>query len=375
MNLAERKRLLRERMKNDVKNKDKNISFGKRPLDLSDYPNTSFYDPKSGTKIKDDVYDCAFDIIPWIVRSDKYPDSTVNQGSLAYKLIFLVHRNVGINNDQIICPRTFGHNCPICEEWKHLYDEGKEKEAEKIGASYRVAYNFLDLNDPDAGVQLFVGSRKYFDIPLMSEIAIVEKKTGNEIDLLCNHIECRATQEVWNKIPYFKYSNFVFEEKEEDDSLIEQALPIEELLVVLPYEEIKQIFYNESEDATADEKDKKRDDNSQTENEHPETSVNKTSERKTKEKAVDKEKSIEDMDLHELRKYARNLDRKPPLQVAGKNKKELLDMIKNEEEAPQTKDRCESGHKFGEDCDEFTDCGNCREELWDACCKEFEKKK
>ncbi len=87
--------------------------------------------PKSVHMYKYKEGKAEFDILPYIVTSTNHPDHKGDiaiKDSLWYKLPYKIHRNVGVNNDVVICPTTFGLPCPICEIRKEKAAEGEDWE-------------------------------------------------------------------------------------------------------------------------------------------------------------------------------------------------------------------------------------------------------
>src|SRR5262245_12225552 len=73
------------------------------------------------------------DIIPYMVtdphhmdKDPEHPDGA-NPGNPWYKKPILVHRNVGAEKQSMICPRTAGKKCPICEERQKQQNSGVDK--------------------------------------------------------------------------------------------------------------------------------------------------------------------------------------------------------------------------------------------------------
>ena len=73
------------------------------------------------------------DIIPYIV-SDKHhkdanPDTDTAQiGEPWYKKPISVHRGIGVDNESVVCPRTIGKKCPICEHRDKQIKDGEDKD-------------------------------------------------------------------------------------------------------------------------------------------------------------------------------------------------------------------------------------------------------
>lgn len=61
-----------------------------------------------------------------------------------YRLTILLHTNMGVNKDAIICLRTIGEKCPICE-LRAKYDE-KSQEYKALAPTRRTLYNIVVLD-------------------------------------------------------------------------------------------------------------------------------------------------------------------------------------------------------------------------------------
>src|SRR5690554_4551425 len=67
------------------------------------------FNVEGGSRIK-------LDIMPYVVAMDNHPDKYEDEGiampgGLWYKLPFKIHRNIGVENDSVVCPRSFGKPC------------------------------------------------------------------------------------------------------------------------------------------------------------------------------------------------------------------------------------------------------------------------
>ena len=72
-------------------------------------------------------------ILPYQIKSTKHPEVVAGRrkvGQWDYLLDVWVHRNLGPNKKDMLCPKaTYGKACPACEERQKLYDEGRDEEA------------------------------------------------------------------------------------------------------------------------------------------------------------------------------------------------------------------------------------------------------
>ena len=58
------------------------------------------------------------DIIPYEVTDENHPDAIPDEGiavpgTLWYKRPFHIHRNIGADNDSVVCLKTISKSCPI----------------------------------------------------------------------------------------------------------------------------------------------------------------------------------------------------------------------------------------------------------------------
>ena len=81
------------------------------------------FSPEPGSRV-------ILDFIPYEVTDEKHPDRNESNeiavpGSLWYKRPFKVHRNVGVNNETVVCLTSIGKKCPICEYLAKRTREGR----------------------------------------------------------------------------------------------------------------------------------------------------------------------------------------------------------------------------------------------------------
>ena len=88
-------------------------------------------------RFPDDARSFKMDFLPYEVTNAKHPElneaeGIAVQGSLWYRSPFKVHSNVGSDNETVVCPRTFGKKCPICEYQREIIKKGADKEEFKL---------------------------------------------------------------------------------------------------------------------------------------------------------------------------------------------------------------------------------------------------
>lgn len=194
-------------------------------------------------KIKKEGGKYRLDFLPYIVKRDnKYADA----GMLHYELTYMLHRNIGIEEKQYVCLKSFQKPCPICEEGSRLFKEGRKDESKACYASVRQLFNVIDLDNPKEGVQIVDQSNFAFG-------AYIDKKVrANAKYESFYHLQGGRTLEidmeetVFSGNSFAKVSNIEMEPREDyDDDMIEQVYCLDDMLTEVPYKELKKIFEGE----------------------------------------------------------------------------------------------------------------------------------
>ena len=323
--MAKRKsRGLSKRYDHSYKTKDK--GSGKRALNFSS--DTKFYKMEEGRN--------KLIIIPYVIKTKNHPlvkSGDAEIGELDYKLDYYVHKRIGPRNDSFVClSETYGKRCPICEKQKEYPRDSEEYAALK--AKRRATYNVLDMRDEKQEIKVFDETHYYFEKELLEE-ARSEARDENILGFADPDtpyiINVRATGEKYNGGAYFKYKSFKFIESDIDvDSLIDEAVSLDECINILSYEEITALIEGFDSDEEDDEE---------------ETPKRK---RQTTKKEVE-EDDDEDESEEEVKETK-----------SEKRRKKV-----------QKESECPHGHVFGEDCEEFDECDKCKK--WEECEEANEK--
>lgn len=186
-------------------------------------------------------------IIPY-VAGKRNPN--VKEGKWAYNLDIYVHRKVGMNEDSYIClQRSYGKDCPICEEQARLrktedYDEAYAK---SLNPTRRVLYNIECLDsekETRVGIQLFEVSHWLFE----KELAEISKKPkGGGFVLFSDPDEGKTLcfRKKGNGPTNTEYKGFQFTDRDEpiSDDIIDAALCLDAIIHIPTYEEVKKAFF------------------------------------------------------------------------------------------------------------------------------------
>ena len=265
-----------------------------------------------------------------------FSDDEIAEGETwDYKLTVLIHMNVGVNQDAVLCLRTIGQKCPLCEERNRLLNEEKldysDEEVRVLGVSKKCLYNILCFDNDkerDKGIQIWEAPHSSIE-DVLSELANKRNRRTGEVEEKPYY----QPEEGWNVVFVRVGSGLdteyrqieILERRNEDDfsdeldQLYEEAYNFEEIIEIKAYDEIVAMAGLGS---------------------------------------VPKETEVE-------REYSRR----------GRNKE-------GGEQEPQESDDSNNGNDddslpdcFGVECNMKDECENCPDEIYEDCYKVFEEKK
>jgi hypothetical protein len=184
-----------------------------------------------------------FDILPYKVSVDTHPE--VKKGELWYERTYLAHRNVGPEEKFLICPRTVGKRCPICEEHQRLKKDPnvEEEVVEALRAKERELFNVV-MKDGDGSVMVLDMSTYLFGRKLEEEI-----REGDEANAAFAELSGGKTLKVRWEAKSMGTNKFVeagridFLDREDiDESALDAVVDLDKAMKILSYEEIEKIF-------------------------------------------------------------------------------------------------------------------------------------
>lgn len=346
-----------------------------------------------------------FDILPYVVTEKRHPDRDDEKGiavpgELWYKRPFRIHRNVGVNNDAVVCPTSVGRRCPICDYRNKRMQEGAEqKEIDALKSSLRNLYVVVPKGHP-----------KYEEKPHVWDIsqAMFQKLLNEELE---DNDEYEAFPDLEEGFtlkvrfdsrtigagkPFSEASRIDFLEREEqyDEGILKKVPELDALPKILSYAQLEALFFElddeEAGEAVVDEE--PEDDvpleppskprRSRTEQDADER-VHRHAEEPEDDEGEPPWKQEAGADEEDLcvacegegvntkgnkcricggtgRKSSEKAEERP-----ARSKRPERTKPKEDEEKPKDKDKCPHGHRFGIDCEEHDDCDECI--LWDEC--------
>jgi hypothetical protein len=194
------------------------------------------------------------DFMPYEITDTKHPDRDTDidlaiEGSLWYRRPYKVHKSVGVNDATVVCPTSFGKKCPICEYRAKRAKEGADKdELATMNAKKRNLYCVIPLDSKKHDVEPHIFDMSDF---LFQELLTKELKENNEYEVFPDLTEGLTLKirfepgSMKTTKPYPQASRIDFIERNEpyDESILEKIPNLDEVLIVLSYEEISNKFF------------------------------------------------------------------------------------------------------------------------------------
>lgn len=363
---------MREKVRENVKEKE---NSGSSYLNIP--KNTTFFSPKKG-KYK-------IDIIPYVVSDPKHPNG-IEAGELWFRRTIFVHYGIGAEEKGYLCLKTVGKRCPICEQRaKLMKDANSDDELVKaLKPKQRDLFNVIDLDNEDKGVQLWEFSHFLFGQKLADEIEQGDDDLLGFSELVDGKtLEVRFVEKALGKNKFIECDRIDFKDRDDyDEDILEDTIPLDDILNILPYEKLEAIFLELEED----EKPAKRSKDDDEEDEKPRR--NKKASRKDDDEDEEpprKAKSTrkaKDEDEDEEEEKPRKSNRKPKdddddeEEEPKKSKEKSKAKAKPEPEDDEDEDSEDDDEfvcpvkkgKFGVDCDKYDECLSC--DIWEDCKKE-----
>jgi len=207
-------------------------------LDFSRYPKMTKYKPATRNYL---------DFIPYWIKTDIHPQKVPHYD---YKLDIWAHKDVGIDNQRILClKKTYKQRCPICEERDRLLDSGvnwKSPEVSALKPVRRCIYNVIDLNEPDKGIQIFERAFAHFEKLLIKEVQENNDCFFFDVDEGLT-VAWRGEEEKFGNHSYMQCERIDFEKRESvyPEEVMDEAIPLDQVLKIPTYEYVRALFLGE----------------------------------------------------------------------------------------------------------------------------------
>lgn len=210
----------------------------------------SFFKPKKG---KNEIR-----VVPFVMTGKNMED--IDKGELWFRMQILKHFSIGAENKSVICPRTIGKKCPICEHRSALIAQGKDKQDDEVKAlapKKRDIFNVIDLSEDDSTVHVWEVSNYNFGRKLEEEI-----READDEDVAAQFADpkdgailtIRMVEKSIGGNKYLETSRVDFTPSDPlDQEVIDQAIPFDQCLVVKGYDELNRMLFDlEEEDMASD---------------------------------------------------------------------------------------------------------------------------
>ena len=192
------------------------------------------------------------DILSYVVGEG---NPWADKGELHYERTFYAHRNVGAESKSYVCPKmTAGKKCPICEYAAKLSKKSNvdPQMVKDLRPQERQLFNTKDYAAPEKGWQIWDNSFYCFGKTLdgvLSDSDPDEDGFDTFSDLDGLSLRLGIDQESGGDFTFDKVNRIVFKNRKPyTEAELEKLHCLDELLVILSYDELKAKFF-EIEDA------------------------------------------------------------------------------------------------------------------------------
>ncbi len=260
------------------------------------------------------------DILPFTV-GNHYPlldgRKVINKGDYTYKLDIEVHQSVGPGKMWCVCPaKNYGLPCPICEDIAALSDSGVEWDQLKgKAAKRRCAFNVLVYDGKDESkIRVWEVSHRFSDKPILLQ-AKSPRTGGIEVFHDPDNGKSISFEVANDEYKTIQGHKLLPREYTIPDDILDTCYVLDEEIVIMTYDQIRNIYYAGSAVAAAQDQ---------------------------------------------------RSDREQPAQESRRPRQPAEEPVK---ETPSNS--CPHGHSFGNDIDRKDECGKCK--AYDPCAEEADR--
>jgi hypothetical protein len=360
----------------------------------SGFDNTAFEmpDDKKLFALKSDKA-VRLDIIPYEVGEG---NPWADKGQLHYERTYWVHRGIGVDGTSYVClAKTCGDPCPICEHRAKLTKDADADEdlIKDLAPKERQLFNIVNTKDKNKGVQIWELSFHLFGKRLDKEIQNSDEDDGYEKFAELDGgftLKCGIDEKSFGGRSFYEVSSINFKPREDDydEDILDQTTCLDDMLIIKPYDELKEIFLQTTDDDDGDKKSKKdkkdkdkkskeaepEDDNSGDDNNWEKDDrvivevdgedfagklVSVDDDDETANVEFDDGDKMDDVAFDDLQAEPEKKSEKK-----SKSKKDKKDKDKKSGTSGGGK-KCPAGGTFGSDTDQLKECADCPK--WDKC--------
>jgi hypothetical protein len=344
---------------------------------------------------KEDSLTVLLDFLPYRVTDKGHPErdeanNVAIEGTEWWRRPFLVHKNVGTANETLVCRRSAGKKCPICEFVAEERKKGTDwDELREVAAKKRELYIVVPLNIEGLKKEpmIYDDSTHLFWKVLDKELRDAPENRGF-MDLEEGlSVRVRYSREKYNKFEYAATDRVDFKERKKgyDEDILDETPNLDEVLIVQSYEDMDAKFMEIEDDEDSKSKDKKKSRDDDDDDDDKKSSKKKSREddddddddnkKSSKKKRQDDDDDDDDDDKKESKKKRQDDDDEEEGRKLKKrsksdddddddNKKSSKKKRQEDDDDDKT-GKCPHGHKWGADCDLKDECVDCKK--WDDC--------
>jgi hypothetical protein len=190
------------------------------------------------------------DILPYEVGTG---NPFADLGSFHYERTYWAHRGIGPDNKSYPCPRenTRGKDrCPICEHREKLREdpEANEDLITSLKPKRRQIFNIIDLNNRDAGVQIWDISFHLFGNVLLEFLD--DEEFSEERRDWCEFeggksLRLGLKEKTFNKQKFYEVTRIDLMDRKSDydpEKMLEKVFCLDKVIKTISYEDLSEVF-------------------------------------------------------------------------------------------------------------------------------------
>jgi hypothetical protein len=191
------------------------------------------------------------DLLQYIVNSptnDRVIKGKIQQGELYYMRTIHVHFKVGPAEIDLLCPKTVGERCPVCEDAIAI-KEDKNSDSNLAKPLWPKLRELYIVDDEHKGIMVWDISWHNFGKQLEKDAELKEEYLDFPELQGGYTLAVRFDKTPTDTFTYLKATRVDFEKRDDyKDDILQEVPDLDALLVVLPYDEIERIHHGRERD-------------------------------------------------------------------------------------------------------------------------------
>ena len=235
--------------------------------------------PDGKSLLKLDKPRMSLDIVPYVVKSKCHPTKGVKPGDIWWERLYWTHRNIGPQQETVICPSSFGKPCPVCEDFFRLQKDphADDDVVKALRRKERQVFNAIDRMNKEKGIQILDSSTFLFGDLLVEETRDPENEEYALFWQLSGGftLKLRFKEDKSGGFSSWKATRLDFAPRKDlPESLLKKAVELDKVIECLGYDELKELYLGgDVEDTKAGKKHKKHKDDDEDQDEEDEDNL------------------------------------------------------------------------------------------------------